>query len=111
MDNHFRVVYSGRLQPGKSWDEAIENFSKLTKQPRKTAEQFLRGDTARNIRKNIDEVTAERYRQAFSSAGLDVAVIDDMPFGQPLELEREETEPEPELEQQKSKEPTRRVLY
>ena len=74
MENRFKVVYTGELQPYVSALEAIRNVAALFKVPEDKIRALVLGGHARNIKVNLDSATAARYVSALSKAGLAVRV-------------------------------------
>lgn len=65
----FDVVFYGILQPGKDRGEALANMAALFKTtPDKIEPYFAGGRKA--IKRNVDELTAEKYRAALENVGL-----------------------------------------
>jgi uncharacterized membrane protein len=74
MANRFKVVYTGELQPYVSAQEAIRNVAALFKVSEDKIRALVLGGHARNIKVNLDSVTAARYVSALSKAGLAVRI-------------------------------------
>lgn len=74
MENRFKVVYTGELQPYVSAQEAIRNVAALFKVSEDRIRSLVLGGHARDIKVNLDNATAARYVSALSKAGLAVRV-------------------------------------
>ncbi len=74
MENRFKVVYTGELQPYVSAQEAIRNVAALFKVSEDKIRALVLGGHARNIKVNLDSATAARYVSALSKAGLAVRI-------------------------------------
>lgn len=75
MENRFKVVYTGELQPYVSAQEAIRNVASLFKMSDDTVRALVLGGRARDIKVDLDKATAERYASALSRAGLEVRIV------------------------------------
>jgi uncharacterized membrane protein len=74
MENRFKVVYTGELQPYVSAQEAIRNVAALFKVSEDRIRSLVLGGHACDIKVNLDNATAARYVSALSKAGLVVRV-------------------------------------
>lgn len=82
MENRYKVVYTGELQPYVSAQEAIRNVAAMFKVPENSIHALVLGGRARDIKVDLDRATAERYVGALSKAGLAVHIE---PMGAPQE--------------------------
>jgi uncharacterized membrane protein len=74
MENRFKVIYTGELQPYVSAQEAIRNVASIFKMSEDRVRALVLSGRAQEIKVNLDAVTAERYVSALSKAGLSVRV-------------------------------------
>ena len=74
MENRFKVIYTGELQPYVSAQEAIRNVASMFKMSEDRVRTLVLSGRAQEIKVNLDAVTAERYISALSKAGLSVSV-------------------------------------
>ena len=74
MENRFKVIYTGELQPYVSAQEAIRNVASMFKMSEDRVRALVLSGRAQEIKVNLDAVTAERYVSALSKAGLSVRV-------------------------------------
>jgi hypothetical protein len=70
MENRFKVVYTGVLQPHISAQEAIRNVATMFKMPEDSVRPLVLGGHVQDVKLDIDRTTAERYVAALSKAGL-----------------------------------------
>jgi uncharacterized membrane protein len=99
MENRFKVVYTGELQPYVSAQEAIRNVAALFKVSEDKIRPLVLGGHARNIKVNLDSATAARYVSALSKAGLAVRIEPMAPPATDLHLAPTVAfEPEPEAQ-------------
>ncbi len=74
MENRFKVVYTGELQPYVSAQEAIRNVAILFKVSEDRIRGIVLGGHSRDFKVNLDSATAARYVSALSKAGLAVRI-------------------------------------
>jgi uncharacterized membrane protein len=74
MENRFKVVYSGELQPYVSAQEAVRNIAALFKVSEDRSRALVLGGRACDIKVGLDQAAAERYVSALSKAGLTVRI-------------------------------------
>jgi uncharacterized membrane protein len=74
MENRYKVVYTGELQPYVSAQEAVRNVAVLFKVNENSIRGLVLGGRPRDIKVDLDKATADRYIGALSKAGLVVRV-------------------------------------
>jgi uncharacterized membrane protein len=74
MENRFKVVYTGELQPYVSAQEAVHHVAALFKVNENGIRSLVLGGRPRDIKVNLDQTTAARYVGALSKAGLVVRI-------------------------------------
>ena len=70
MEDRFKVIYTGELQPYVTAQEAIRNVASMFKMSEDSVRALVLAGRAQEIKVNLDAVTAERYISALSKAGL-----------------------------------------
>ncbi|BBO90872.1 YbjQ family protein [Desulfosarcina ovata] len=68
MSDRYSVVFEGRIMPGKNADMVKERLQSALKTDDQGIERLFSGSPVA-IRKNTDLKTAEKYKQAFATAG------------------------------------------
>jgi hypothetical protein len=80
-DDHFQLVFAGRLADGVSPAQARQSLQSRFKLSDGQLERLFEG-TAVTVKRNLTESAAERYRQAFLEAG---AIVEIEPLTGPSE--------------------------
>jgi uncharacterized membrane protein len=74
MNNNYKVVYSGSLKGGTDVEQFIQNFMQLSKTSEEQARRLVSVGRTVTLKKNLDQVTAEKYRQTLDRLGMLVHV-------------------------------------
>ena len=74
MSTPYQVVYTGELKPGTNGERAARDFAAVFKVPDEKAWKLVLGGTERVLKKDVDQVNAERYRELLDEIGLVVRV-------------------------------------
>ena len=78
----YNVVFHGEFSPEYDIDEAKEKLAKIFKLKSETVDTLFSGQTV-TIRKNVDEVTAQKYQKAAAGCGV---IFELEPVGDPTQV-------------------------
>jgi uncharacterized protein YbjQ (UPF0145 family) len=68
MSDHYKVIFEGKILPGKDVDSVKKSLMSLLKQDEMVMDRLFSGKPM-VIRKNVDAKTAGTFRKAFETAG------------------------------------------
>lgn len=74
MAQVFKVVFTGRLSPGASIDDAVRDFASVFKVEENKARSLIDAGEARVLKADVDEVNAQRYLEVLSEIGLEARI-------------------------------------
>lgn len=80
MEDLYKIIFFGQLQPNIEVDEVINNLSLIFNIPKEKAEKFISLKKARVIKKNLSYETAIKYKNKLVKAGLKVEVKKNSPI-------------------------------
>lgn len=74
MNNNYKVVYSGLLKSGTDVDQFVRDFTRIFKTPEAQARKLVTVGRMITLKDNLEQATAEKYRQVMDSLGMQVHV-------------------------------------
>ncbi|QGU33805.1 BPSS1780 family membrane protein [Thermochromatium tepidum] len=74
LDTRYRIIYTGRLAPGHSHHEVVEQLARQFNMTEAEARGLVMNGGGRVIKHDLSAAKAERYREALASVGLEVDV-------------------------------------
>lgn len=74
MNNNYKVVYSGSLKGGTDVEQFIQDFMQLSKTSEEQARRLVSVGRTVTLKDNLDQATAEKYRQTLDRLGMQVHV-------------------------------------
>lgn len=74
MSTPYQVIFTGQLKPGTNGEQAARDFAAVFKVPDEKAWKLVLGGEERVLKKDVDAVNAERYRELLDEIGLIVRV-------------------------------------
>jgi hypothetical protein len=74
MDAHYRIIFTGRLIPGKHPQAVTESLAARFRVPMDKSRDVVLGGVSQVLKRNLDAARAERYRMLLTDIGLEVRV-------------------------------------
>lgn len=74
MNNNYKVVYSGSLKGGTDVEQFIQSFMQVSKASEEQARKLVSVGRTVTLKENLDQATAEKYRQTLDRLGMQVHV-------------------------------------
>ncbi len=83
MSESYRVVFSGKVEPGKDMEQVIDGFSEKFKLDRKIAEKVIRAGKPVSLKKDLTLEKAEKYAAVLQEQGIEVEIDPKPPVPEP----------------------------
>ncbi|MEJ2452590.1 MAG: BPSS1780 family membrane protein [Candidatus Thiodiazotropha sp.] len=83
MSEHYRVVFTGKVEPGKDVEQVIDRFSEKFKLERKMAEKVIRAGRPVSLKKELPLDKAEKYVKVLQLIGIEVEIDPKPPVPEP----------------------------
>ncbi|MEJ2694298.1 MAG: hypothetical protein P8166_14970, partial [Candidatus Thiodiazotropha sp.] len=83
MSESYRVVFSGKVEPGKDMEQVIDRFSEKFKLDRKIAEKVIRAGKPVSLKKDLTLEKAEKYVAVLHQLGIEVDIDPKPPVPEP----------------------------
>ncbi len=83
MSEHYRVVFTGNVEPGKDVEQVIDRFSEKFKLDRKMAEKVVRANRPVSLKKELTLDKAEKYLKVLHLVGMQVEIDPKPPVPEP----------------------------
>lgn len=104
MAQRFNVLFRGEVLPGQDPDTVKLKLAELYKVPVVKIEPWFSGGTV-TIKKDLDQATAENYRQVFEKAGARCIIEPESVAGEQEQRELNDTMPEPSTDNSETGQP------
>ncbi len=86
MEELFSVVYAGKLKAGVTSEEVTARLMEASGLSEARAQALIADGSPRTLKKNLDESSAKRYREALERMGMIVQIKPMLPKTETLEL-------------------------
>lgn len=84
MDARYRIIFTGRLIPGRHPQAVIESLATRFRVPMDRSRDVVLGGVSQVLKRNLDAAKAERYRMLLTDIGLEVRVEPQQDGREPL---------------------------
>ncbi len=74
MSESYRIVFTGKTDPGKDLEQVIDRFSEKFKLERKMAEKVIRAGKPVSLKKDLDLQKAEKFMAVLQQIGIEVEI-------------------------------------
>ncbi len=84
MSERYRILFTGKTDPGKELDQVIDQFSMKFKLDRPMAEKVIRAGKPISLKKDLDLDKAEKYLAVLQQIGIEVEIDPKPPQPEPV---------------------------